>query len=95
MSSWVMFRTSPGCTAPPLFSATKSRRSEAAYPKVASRANSVSLTGSTSAPTRAQWTLPAVNRPASKYAGTISTPSKPRPVTWRRTASSARTSAMT
>jgi hypothetical protein len=35
---------------------------------VASRANSVSLAGSTSAPTRAQWTLPAVNRPASKYA---------------------------
>ena len=38
-------------------------------------ANSVSPTGTSLAPTRAQCTLPAVNLPASKYAGTISTPS--------------------
>jgi hypothetical protein len=36
-----------------------------------------------------------VNLPASKYAGASNTPSKPRPVASRRTASSARTSAMT
>ncbi len=61
--------------APSLFSAMKSRRSEEAYPKVASRANSLAPTGTGSPPTFAQWMSPAVNRPASKYDGISRIPS--------------------
>ncbi len=65
------------------------------YPNVASRANSVSPTGTRSPDTRAQWMSPAVSRPASRNAGASSTPSYPRPVVAFCTACSARTSAIT
>ena len=85
----VMLRTSPGWTAPPLFSATKSRRSEAAYPKVASRANSVSLAGSTSAPTRAQVDVAGGEAAGLEVRRHHQHAVEARPVARRRTASSA------
>ena len=62
---------------------------------MASRANSLIPAGMGFPATLAQWMSPAVNRPASKYAGINSIPSNPLPVTRRRAASSARISAIT
>ena len=75
MSARLTLRTSSGRIVPPLFSATKTRRSEAPYPNAASFANSVSPTGISPAAVRAQWMSAAVTRPASRKAGTSRTPS--------------------
>ena len=75
ISARLMLRTSSGPIVPPLFSATKTRRSEALYPNAASFANSVAPTGISPAAVRAQWISAAVTRPASRNAGTSRTPS--------------------
>ena len=75
ISARLMLRTSSGRIVPPLFSATKTVRSDALYPNALSFANSVSPTGTSPAGVRAQWMPAAVTRPASRNAGTSSTPS--------------------